>query len=125
MEPELKYEELTARIRDCAYRVYKGLGAGFLEKVYENALTVELEMQNIPYEQQKAINVSYSGRIVGEYVADLIIENKIVVELKAIKDLDQIHYAQLLNYLKATGYEVGLLINFGPRFTFKRRIFSS
>ena len=122
---ELKYAELTGRIRDCAYRVYRELGVGFLEKVYENALAVELEMQKIPFEQQRPVTVSYQGRIVGEYVADMLVENKVIVELKAGKDIDESHFTQLFNYLKATGHEVGLLINFGPKFTFKRRVFNS
>lgn len=122
---ELKHAELTGRIRDCAFRVYRELGAGFLEKVYENALAVEFEMQNIPFEQQRPVTVSYQGRIVGEYVADMLVDDKVIVELKAAKDIDDSHFTQLFNYLKATGHEVGLLINFGPRFTFKRRVFST
>jgi GxxExxY protein len=125
MEQNLKYEELTGKIRDCAYRVFRELGSGFLEKVYENALAVELEEQNIPFEQQKAVTVSYRGRIVGEYIADIVIDSKIIVELKAAKGIDDIHFAQLFNYLKATGFEVGLLVNFGPHFTFKRRIYNN
>lgn len=124
MEQDLKYEELTGKIQDCAYRVFRELGTGFLEKVYENALVVELEEYNIPFEQQKSVTVSYRGRIVGEYIADLVIDNKVIVELKAARAIEDIHFAQLLNYLKATGYEVGLLINFGPQFTFKRRIYN-
>ena len=124
MEPELKFADLTEKIRDCAYCVYRELGSGFLEKVYENALGVELETRKIQYEQQRAITVSYRGRIIRDYVADLIIENKVIVELKAARAVEEIHFAQLFNYLKATGYEVGLLINFGSQFTFKRRIYS-
>ena len=125
MEQKLIYEELTGKIRDCAYHVFRDLGAGFLEKVYENALAVELEEQNIHFEQQKFVTVSYRGKIVGEYIADLVIDNKVIVELKAVRGIEDIHFAQLLNYLKATGYEVGLLVNFGPRFTFKRRIYNN
>ncbi|MBC8377804.1 MAG: GxxExxY protein [Planctomycetes bacterium] len=125
MEPELKYADLTGKIRDCAYRVYRELGCGFLEKVYENSLAVELEMQNIQYDQQKPVTVSYRDRIVGQYVADMLVEDKVIVELKAAKEVGDIHFTQLFNYLKATGCEVGLLINFGPRFTFKRRIYNN
>lgn len=124
MDVELRYADLTGQIRDCAYQVYQALGRGFVEKVYENALAIELELNNIHYEQQTPVTVSYRGRIVGEYVADLVIENKIIVELKAAKGVDESHFTQLFNYLKATGHEVGLLINFGPRFTFKRRVFN-
>ena len=125
MEQELKHADLTGAIRDCAYHVYRELGGGFLEKVYENALAVELEQRGIRFEQQKPVTVSYRNRIVGEYVADMLIDNKVIVELKAVRDIEDIHFAQLFNYLKATGYEVGLLINFGPRFTFKRRIYNN
>ena len=125
MEQKLKYEELTGKIRDCAYHVFRELGSRFLEKVYENALAVEFEEQNIPFKQQKVVTVNCRGRIVGEYIADLVVDNKIIIELKAAKGIDDIYFAQLLNYLKATGYEVGLLINFGPRFTFKRRIYNN
>lgn len=124
MEQELKYADLTGAIRDSAYHVYRNLGGGFLEKVYENALAVELEQRGIHYEQQKPVSVYYRGRIVGEYLADMLIDNKVIAELKAVRAIEDIHFAQLFNYLKATGYEVGLLINFGPRFTFKRRIYN-
>jgi GxxExxY protein len=124
MRQDLKYEELTRKVRDCAYRVFHELGSGFLERVYKNALAVEFQEQSILYEQQKSVTVSYRGRIVGEYVADMVLDNKIIVELKAVKGIEDIHFAQLFNYLKATGFEVGLLINFGPRFTFKRRIYN-
>ncbi len=124
MERELKFADLTGQIRDCAYHVYRELGMSFLEKVYENALAVKLDMRGVKYEQQRPITVNYRNRVVGEYVADLVVEGKVIVELKAAREVEDIHFAQLFNYLKATGYEVGLLINFGPRFTFKRRIFN-
>ena len=125
MEQEFKYADLTGVIRDSAYHVYRELGSGFLEKVYENALAVELEQRSIKFEQQKPVTVGYRGRIVGEYVADMLIDNKVIIELKAVRTVEDTHFAQLFNYLKATGYEVGLLINFGPRFTFKRRIYNN
>jgi GxxExxY protein len=124
MEQELKFADLTGSIRDSAYHVYRELGMGFLEKVYENSLAVELDMRSIKYEQQRPITVNYRNKVVGEYVADLVIERKVIVELKAVREVEEVHFSQLFNYLKATGYEVGLLINFGPRFTFKRRIFN-
>lgn len=122
-QTELLYSDITGHIRDCAYRVYRTLGSGFLEKVYENALIAELQDRELQCEQQKAITVYYGHRVVGEYMADILVEGKIIVELKAAKEIDDIHYAQLFNYLKATGHKVGLLINFGPRFIFKRRVF--
>jgi GxxExxY protein len=124
MEQELLFSDLTGAIRDSAYHVYRELGSGFLEKVYENALAVELEQRNIDFEQQKPVTVSYRGRVVGEYIVDMLIGKKVIVELKAARTIEDVHFAQLFNYLKATGYEVGLLINFGPQFTFKRRIYN-
>lgn len=119
MKRDLQFAGLTGIIRNCAYVVYRELGTGFLEKVYENARAVELENNKINYQQQKPVTVKYQNRVVGEYIADLVVEGKIIIELKAVKEVEDIHYAQLFNYLKATGYEVGLLINFGPRFTFR------
>lgn len=99
------------------------LGSGFLEKVYENALKVELELQGLQVESQKQLEVTYKGKVVGEYFADLFVENKVVVELKSSSKLIEVHQAQLLNYLTATKKEVGLLINFGtPRIEVKRII---
>ncbi len=120
MEQELLFSDLTGEIRDSAYHVYRELGGGFLEKVYENALAVELEQRN----KQKPVTVSYRGRVVGEYIADMLIGKKVIVELKAARTIEDVHFAQSFNYLKATSYEVGLLINFRPQFTFKRRIYN-
>jgi GxxExxY protein len=116
-----RLDELTERIIGCAYRVANGLGCGFLEKCYENAMVYELRKAGLTVEQQKAISVNYDGIIVGDYVADLIVEGLVVVELKAVRILDEVHSAQCINYLKATGLGVCLLINFGkPRITIKR-----
>jgi len=109
-------DELSQRIIGCAYAVSNGLGAGFLEKVYENALAHELRKAGLRVEQQRPLRVEYDGVVVGEYAADLLIEECILVELKAVKELDDVHLAQCLNYLKATGLSLCLLINFGkPR----------
>ena len=105
--------ELSHSIIGCAYKVMNQLGVGFLEKVYENALAFELRTAGFHVVQQKPLNVYYSGIIVGEYIADLVVENKVIVELKVVKILDNMHTAQCVNYLKATNYEVGLLLNFG------------
>jgi GxxExxY protein len=117
----LKESVITNRIIGCAYTVANALGSGFLEKVYENALVHELEKAGLIVEQQKPIRIIYDGAFVGEYFADLVIQRSVVIELKAVKALDQIHKAQCLNYLKATGLRVCLLINFGtPRVQIKR-----
>ena len=114
---------LTEKIIGCAYTVSNALGAGFLEKVYENALAIELRKNQLSYKQQFPINVTYSGAVVGEYISDLIIESKIIVELKASKAIDDSHIAQCLNYLKATNIRLGLIINFGkPKVEIKRVI---
>jgi len=97
------------------------LGCGFLEKVYENALAIELRRKGLEAEQQRAVTVFYEGEVVGDFLADILVEGEVVVELKATKSLDDVHMAQCLNYLKATGLTVCLLINFGqPRVEVKR-----
>jgi GxxExxY protein len=112
---------LTEKIIGCAYKVSNELGCGFLEKVYENALAHELRKADLSAEQQKPIIVRYDGVVVGEYVADLVVEGCVLIELKACKSLDDIHSAQCLNYLKATNFPVCLLINFGrPKVEIKR-----
>ena len=107
------FDALTDKVIGCAYKVGNELGYGFLEKVYENALRIELGNSGLNVEQQKSIKVEYSGEIVGDYIADLIIENELIVELKASKSIEGVHIAQCLNYLKATGKCLGLLVNFG------------
>ena len=104
---------ITERIIGCAYTVGTGLGSGFLEKVYENALCHELRKVGFAVEQQRSLRVCYDGVIVGDYVADVVVEGRVIVELKAVRALDDIHVAQCLNYLKATGLSVCLLLNFG------------
>ena len=109
----LKRVDLTQKIIGAFYTVYNSLGYGFLEKVYENALRLELQKVGLRVVSQYAINVFYDGQVVGEYFADLLIEDQVIVELKATRCLLPEHEAQLLNYLNATHYEVGLLLNFG------------
>ena len=107
------YDALAELIVSCAYKVGRILGSGFLEKVYENALAIELKSCGLNIESQKPIKVYYEDQIVGEYFADIIINDDIILELKAIKTIENIHFAQCQNYLKATGKKLGLLINFG------------
>ena len=119
----MKEEELTYKIRGCIYEVSKELGAGYLEQVYKNALLQELNNVDLKCESEKKIAVQYKGREVGIYVADIIVQEKVILELKAVKQLTKIHEAQILNYLKGTGVKVGLLINFShPKAEIKRFI---
>ena len=122
MPEDYRHSHVTGTIIGAAYRVHNALGAGFLEKVYENALAVEVRKSGLVVEQQVPISVRYEGTVVGEYVADLAVGGKVIVEIKAISALDACHEAQLINYLKATGLEVGLLLNFGAKVEVKRRI---
>jgi GxxExxY protein len=119
----LKHKELSEKIIAAAYKVHKGLGYGFLEKVYKNALAIELEKAGLNYAQEVPLRVSYQGRIVGEYFADIVVDNKIIIEIKALSQIQPVHETQLVNYLKATGINVGLLINFGSSVEVKRRIY--
>jgi GxxExxY protein len=121
----LLYEELTQQIIRCYYNVYNSLGFGFLEKVYENALAIELKNAGINIRCQHRIDVFYQSSIVGSYYADILVADKIILELKAAACLIPEHEAQLLNYLKATNIEVGLLFNFGLEPEFRRKIFTN
>jgi len=103
----------TETVIGCAYRVSDNLGCGFLEKIYENALAHELRKTGLKVEQPKRFNVVYDGTLVGEYIADLTAEGEVIVETKAVKVLEEIHKAQCLNYLKATGLRLGSVLNFG------------
>jgi GxxExxY protein len=118
----MKYSELTAKIIESAFKVHKNLGFGFLESVYRNALMIELSRAALFAEIEKKIQVHYDGQIIGDFIADVIVENKILLELKCVKQISPIHEAQLVNYLKATGIEVGLLINFGEKVEIKRKV---
>lgn len=122
---DFKYKDLTEKIIEIFYRVYNKLGYGFLEKVYENAMMIELRRKDIPAKAQSPINVFYEREIVGEYFADILVDNKVLVEIKASKNLVEDNEAQLLNYLKATDIEVGLLLNFGPQPEVRRRAFDN
>jgi GxxExxY protein len=114
-------DALCERVIGCAYTVSNTLGAGFLEKVYENALVHELRKAGIRVEQQRPVTVTYDGVVVGEYAADLLVEERLIVELKAVREIDGVHMAQCMNYLKATGLRLCLLLNFAkPRVEVKR-----
>ncbi|MFA5032626.1 MAG: GxxExxY protein [bacterium] len=109
----MKYENITNNILSAAFKVYNTLGFGFLEKVYQNAMLIELKKYNLKVESEKSIKVYYEETIVGEYMADLVVEDNIIVELKAVEGLNKKFEVQLVNYLTATGLDVGLLLNFG------------
>lgn len=118
------HQELTREIIGASYEVYRELGWGFLEKVYEVALAAELARRGVGVTSQAEIEVRYKGQPVGTYYADLLVENAVICELKSAQTIDAVHHAQLLNYLKATGIKVGLIINFGPkRVEVKRMVF--
>jgi GxxExxY protein len=115
--------EITYQINGAVYEVNKVLGGGFLEKVYENALLVELRKRGLRAESQLPITVKYKDQVVGDYFADIVVEGKVILEIKAIESLSKIHEAQLLNYLRATGTTIGLLVNFKhPRADIKRMV---
>lgn len=115
--------QISEKIIGSAFKVSNTLGAGFLEKVYQNALMIELADNGLFPEKEKAITIYYKDKIVGEYYADILVNNQVIIETKAIKTLTEVHQAQLLNYLKATDLKLGLLINFGtPKVQIKRMI---
>lgn len=111
----LMFQDITQIIVNSAYEVHRLLGSGYLEKVYENALIKELESKNLRCEQQIALEVYYKDYVVGNYIADIIVEGKIILEIKAIAGIEEKHLAQLLNYLKTTRKRLGFIINFGTR----------
>ena len=123
-EDNYKYSEITEKIIKAYYNVYNNLGYGFLERVYENAMFIELEEMGLFVEKQMQIKVYYGDYEVGDYFADLMVEKSVIVELKAAERLCEEHEIQLINYLKATEVEVGLLFNFGKKPEFKRKVFS-
>lgn len=122
---EYLHQDITEKIIKAFYNVYNILGFGFLEKVYENAMLIELQSMNLKCERQKQLDVFFKGSKVGEYFADIIVEDMVIIELKAAETLILEHQAQLLNYLKATNIEVGLLLNFGKTPQIKREIFQN
>ncbi len=121
----LLHSEITGEILKAFYKVYNELGYGFLEKVYENAMAFELQANGLFVQQQLPISVFYTGKIAGEYFADLIVENKVIIEIKTASTIDKAHEAQLLNYLKATEIEVGLVLNFGQKPEKVRKVFTN
>lgn len=123
--PNLPHSDITELIIKAFYRVYNELGYGFLEKVYENALVIALQDLGLSVAQQVPIIVHFAGRVVGKYEADLIVNDVVIVELKAARAISPEHEAQLLNYLKATRCEIGLLLNFGVEAEFKRKAFDN
>ena len=120
-----KHKTLTAAIISIFYKVYNALGYGFLEKVYENAMMFEFSKADIPAIYQSPIKVKYENEVIGEYFADILVDEKVIVEIKAVKQIAPEHKAQLLNYLKATDKEVGLLLNFGPKPEISRKVFDN
>jgi len=125
MNDNYKHSDITSLILKAFFNVYNELGYGFLEKVYENALLIELKDLGLKVEQQVEVKVLYGKHIVGDYIADIVVENLVILELKAIEELKPIHEVQLVNYLKATDMEVGLLLNFGKKLQYKRRVLTN
>jgi len=125
-EDGLVHGGLTGKVLGAAMEVHSVLGTGFLESVYEEALAVEFKMREIPFDKQKIFEVLYKGTLVKQFTCDFVVGNLVIVELKAIKGITDIEQAQLLNYLKASGLEVGLLLNFGAKsLEYKRMIYSN
>ena len=125
MSADGKHADLTGVVIGAFFKVYNTLGYGFSEKVYERALAIELRKAGLQVESQKSIMVYYESDIVGEYVADMLINQAVILELKAVRQLAEEHEAQLLNYLKATSIEVGLLLNFGVKAEHKRKVYDN
>lgn len=120
-----KHSELTGRILNCFFKVHANLGYGFAEKVYQRALMLELIKSGLVVVEQKPIQVYYDGEIVGEFFADMVVNNLIILELKSIRQILDEHISQLLSYLKSTHYEIGLVLNFGPKPTHERKVFDN
>jgi GxxExxY protein len=121
----MKHEELTEKVIGVFYSVYRELGYGFLESVYEEAMDLSLVESGLSVTRQLLVPVWYHGKKIGEFKADLVVNNLVLVELKADKQLEQVHESQTLNYLRATDFEVALLFNFGPQAKFKRLVFDN
>jgi GxxExxY protein len=119
---ELEHEELTDKIIGCAIEVHKKLGPGFLESIYENAIIIELQRKGLPFERQKEVAIQYDGVEVGKHRLDLIVADTIVVELKAVRNIEDIHFVIVRSYLKALGKEHGLLINFSRKVLEVKRV---
>jgi GxxExxY protein len=121
----MKHDNVTERIIAAFYKVYNTLGWGFLEKVYQGAMEIELRKHGLAVTPFQKIDVFYEGVRVGEYVADLVVEGCVIIELKAVEAIAPAHEAQLLNYLKATNIDVGLVLNFGPKPQFRRKVYET
>jgi GxxExxY protein len=117
----MEKDVLTEKIIECAFKVHNTLGFGFLEKVYENSMMVELKKAGLNVQQQQSMSVKYEGVTVGDYIADLIVNGKVIIEIKSVNNLIKEHEVQLVNYLKATGINIGLLINFGRSVEVRRK----
>lgn len=119
------YQEETYNIRGCMIKVYNELGCGFFEKVYQEALELEFKASSIPYKREQKLQILYKGKpLNSDYIADFICYDKIIIELKAVSELTDIHFAQVLNYLKATNMDLGLLVNFGEKTLHIERVFN-
>jgi GxxExxY protein len=125
MSDNYKHSDITELIIKAFYNVYNKLGYGFLERVYENSMVIELKKQGLTCHTQSSINVFYDDCKVGFYIADIIVDNCVIIEVKAADSLCEEHEAQLTNYLRATDIEVGILLNFGKKPSFKRKVFST
>ena len=121
----MKYEELTGEIIEVFNKVYRVLGYGFLESVYVKAMCFEFEDRGISFVNEFAVDVIYEGRVAGKYVADFVVDDKVVVEIKAIREVSDADSRQLLNYLRCTDKEIGLLLNFGERAQVKRKVYDN
>ncbi len=124
-KPHYKHQALTGEIINAFYKVYNTLGFGFLEKVYENALAMELRSRGMKVAQQQTLTVYYNGKPVGNYVADLIVNDLVILEIKSAETIVEAHEAQLLYYLRATEMEVGLVLNFGPKPQISRKVYET
>ena len=120
-----KHSGLTGEIIKAAQKVHNALGYGFLEKVYHNAMVLELRKSGFDIEPEKPVSVYYDGQTVGEYFADIVVADKVIVEVKAVQAISPVHEAQLVNYLKAANIDIGLLLNFGKSLEVKRKIFET
>ena len=119
----LLYKELTDRILKAAYTVHNELGCGFLEKVYQEAMAIQLSEMGIPFEREKHLPITYHGKVLKcDYIADFVVDGKVILELKAVTDIDPVFYAQTINYLRATDIKIGFLMNFGQKDFFFKRI---
>jgi GxxExxY protein len=124
-EENIIYKDLSYKITGLALEVHNELGCGFLEKVYENAMMMLFEREKIPARQQAPADVYFHEKVIGQYFADILVENKIILELKTVDVISNIHTAQVLNYLRATGIKLGIILNFGnPKFSYKRLVYN-